>query len=81
MTGSAWACGARGPTVVVTDLGILRPDPATSKLMLTDLHPGVTPEQAVAATGWALRRAPSLGRTAPPTEQELTTLRALQAPA
>jgi glutaconate CoA-transferase subunit B len=69
----------RGPSVVVTDLGILRPDPATSELVLTELHPGVTPEQAVAATGWALRLAPSLGRTAPPTHQELTTLRALQA--
>src|SRR5436305_9655760 len=69
----------RGPSVVVTDLGILRPDPSTSELVLTDLHPGITPEQAVAATGWALRVAPSLGRTAPPTDHELTTLRALQA--
>ena len=69
----------KGPSVVVTDLGILRPDPATSELVLTDLHPGVTAEQAVAATGWPLRLAPALGRTAPPTDQELSTLRALQA--
>jgi glutaconate CoA-transferase, subunit B len=69
----------KGPSVVVTDLGILRPDPATSELVLTDLHPGVTAEQAVAATGWPLRLARALGRTAPPTDQELSTLRALQA--
>ena len=26
-TGSGWGCAARGPQVVVTDLGVLRPDP------------------------------------------------------
>ena len=69
----------RGPTVVITDLGILRPDPVTCELVLTELHPGVTVEQAVAATGWPLRVADELGRTAPPTEQELAALRQLEA--
>jgi glutaconate CoA-transferase subunit B len=69
----------RGPTVVVTDLGVLRPDPDTSELVMVDLHPGVTPEQAVASTGWPLQLAPTLGSTAPPTPQELDVLRALQA--
>ena len=69
----------RGPTVVVTDLGVLRPDPETSELVLAELHPGVTEEQAVASTGWPLRLAPALGRTPPPTAQELSALRALQA--
>jgi glutaconate CoA-transferase subunit B len=69
----------QGPTVVVTDLGILRPDPATSELVLVELHPGVTAEQAVASTGWPLRLASSLGSTPPPTQEELDVLRALQA--
>ncbi|GAA1857062.1 CoA-transferase subunit beta [Pseudonocardia ailaonensis] len=43
-----------GPLAVVTDLGVLRPDPATAELVLTDLHPGVTVEQVRAETGWEL---------------------------
>jgi glutaconate CoA-transferase subunit B len=81
--GSRQRLGLRGhgPTVVVTDLGVLRPDPDTSELVMTDLHDGVTLEMASAATGWALRLADPLGRTAPPTAEELATLRELQAAA
>jgi glutaconate CoA-transferase, subunit B len=68
-----------GPTVVITDLGILRPDPATRELTLVALHPGATVEQARAATGWPLRVAAELGRTAPPTSEELRVLRELHA--
>ena len=73
--------GARGagPTAVITDLGVLTPDPATRELTLTALHPGVTVEQAKAATGWALKVADSLDRTAAPTAYELQVLRDLQA--
>jgi len=46
---------------------------------MAQLHPGVTEEQAVASTGWPLRLASALGRTPPPTAQELSALRALQA--
>jgi glutaconate CoA-transferase subunit B len=67
----------RGPVRVITDLGVLEPDPDTCELTLTALHPGVTVEQAAAATGWPLRVAASLADSAPPTDQELTALRAL----
>ena len=63
--------------VVVTDLGVLEPD-ADGELTLTRLHPGATVEQARAATGWALKAAPDLGETEPPTDAELDALRALQ---
>ena len=53
----------RGPQIVITDLGILRPDPETCELVLTELHPGCTAEQAVEATGWPLRVADTLGLT------------------
>ncbi|MEV0276904.1 CoA-transferase [Streptomyces sp. NPDC050610] len=69
----------RGPVAVITDLGILRPDPATSELTLTELHPGVTADQVRAATGWELRTADPVGVTAPPTAEELRELRALKA--
>jgi glutaconate CoA-transferase subunit B len=67
-----------GPTLVVTDLGLLRPDPETAELALTDLHPGVELEQAVAATGWKLKVAADVKITPAPTEQELTLLRELE---
>jgi glutaconate CoA-transferase subunit B len=68
----------RGPTAVITDLGVLRPDPATAELVLTELHPGVTVEQVRAATGWELKTADAIGTTAEPTTEELTALRVLK---
>ena len=67
-----------GPVLVITDLGVLRPDPDTSELTLTELHPGVELDQAVAATGWPLKVSQDLGRSPMPTEQELANLRALK---
>ena len=63
---------------MITDLGVLEPDPDASELMLTALHPGVTVEQVRAATGWALEVSDELGETTPPTERELTTLRSMR---
>jgi glutaconate CoA-transferase, subunit B len=68
----------RGPVLVITDLGLLRPDPATCELTLTQVHPGVRVEQARDASGWPLAVAPDLAETAPPTADELTALRTLQ---
>jgi glutaconate CoA-transferase, subunit B len=69
----------KGPTKVITDLGILEPDPETKELVLTHVHPGISPEQAREATGWALRVADELRTTEPPTDDELSALRALVA--
>ena len=68
----------RGPTAVITDLGVLEPDPETRELVLTRVHPGVTAAAARAATGWDLRVAEQLETTEPPTEEELRTLRELE---
>jgi glutaconate CoA-transferase subunit B len=68
----------RGPQVVITDVGVLEPDPNTCELTLTQLHPGADADQARAATGWPLRISPDLAHTDPPTEDELAALRALQ---
>ena len=67
----------RGPEAVITDLGILEPDPDTGELVLTTLHPGVAAGDAVAATAWPLRVAETLRRTEAPTARELEVLRAL----
>ncbi len=68
-----------GPTLVITDLGVMRPDPETAELVLTQIHEGVTVEQVKDATGWDLKVAPELESTPPPTEAELTALRELKA--
>jgi glutaconate CoA-transferase subunit B len=70
-----------GPRRVITDLGVLEPDPVTCELVLTHLHPGATVEQARASTGWDLAVAPGLTPTVPPSDAELTALRRLQATA
>jgi glutaconate CoA-transferase subunit B len=67
----------KGPTAVITDLGILTPDPTTRELTLTSLHPGVAVERAVEATGWPLKVAARVSTTAAPTEIELRVLRDL----
>jgi glutaconate CoA-transferase subunit B len=69
----------KGPTAVITDLGILIPDPVTKELTLTSVHPGVKVERVVEATGWPLRVAPEVHATPAPTSLELSVLRDLQA--
>ncbi|MFR9805817.1 CoA-transferase [Pseudonocardia sp. RS010] len=65
-----------GPVAVVTDLGVLRPDPATAELVLTEVHPGVSVDRVRAETGWPLEVAEEVGRTAPATTAEVAALRA-----
>jgi glutaconate CoA-transferase subunit B len=68
-----------GTRVVITDLGLLQPDAATCELVMTALHPGVTREQAVSATGWPLRFAEDLATTDPLGARELDALASLRA--
>ena len=67
----------KGPTKVITDLGILEPDPESCELVLTQIHPGVEVDQAREETGWQLRVAEELKSTEPPTDEELAKLREL----
>ena len=67
----------KGPTAIITDIGILRPEPETRELELTDLHPGYGVADAEAATGWCLRVAEQCTATPPPSAQELAALRDL----
>ena len=68
-----------GPRTVVTDIGILRPDPRTCELTLVALQPGATAEQAREATGWNLAVDDDIEKLEPPTADELSILRGLQA--
>ena len=68
-----------GPTVVITDLGILRPSPEDREHELAAIHPGVELDAVRDATGWPLRVRDDLETTDPPSEQELGTLREMRA--
>jgi glutaconate CoA-transferase subunit B len=66
-----------GPTAVITDLGVLEPDPTTKELTLMAVHEGIEVEQVREATGWELRVADAVTVTEPPTAEELGALREL----
>ncbi|HEY3775736.1 MAG TPA: CoA-transferase [Solirubrobacteraceae bacterium] len=77
-----WGFTGKGPTAVVTDLGVLTPeksDPTdhARELTLTQIHPGVEVDQVRQATGWDLRVAEDPARTQPATDEELSALREL----
>jgi glutaconate CoA-transferase subunit B len=65
----------RGPSVVVTDLGRYGFDPDTGEMVLLAVHPGVTVDDARAATGWDLKVAGDLQVTPDPTAEELELIR------
>jgi glutaconate CoA-transferase, subunit B len=71
--------GGGGPRLVITDLGVLRPDPATCELVLTGIFPGVDLQQVRERTGWDLGIAADLAEIASPTDAELGALRELMA--
>ncbi len=64
-----------GPYRVITDLAVMGFDPATLRMRVESLHPGVDLEQVQANTGFPLPPAPELGRTEPPRADELRLLR------
>ena len=67
----------KGPTAVITNLGVLEPDAETKELVLTAVHPGVEADDVRAETGWELEVSDELGHTEPPTDEELAALREL----
>jgi len=63
-----------GPAAVITTKGVLRFSPR-GDAYLDSYHPGVTVEDIVANTGWALDVSPKVHRTAAPTKSELRVIR------
>ncbi|TFF41190.1 CoA-transferase subunit beta [Pseudomonas sp. RIT623] len=68
-----------GPVGIITDLCIMEPEAGTHEFVVTSIHPGVTREQIINATGWAIRFAEEVQQTAAPSEVELSALRDLEA--
>jgi glutaconate CoA-transferase subunit B len=68
-----------GPTVVITDLGMLKPASEAHELTLVGRYEDVTVEKIRAATGWPLAVADTVEVIPPPTAEELRVLRDLHA--
>jgi len=69
----------QGPTMLVTDLCIMRPDQETNEMVVASLHPGITREEVCRNTGWPVRFADMVAETEPPSAEALRLLRDLHA--
>ncbi len=63
-----------GPIAVVTNLGIMRFEDDSRAMYLSDVYPGVSPQEVVANTGFEIDIS-RVREADPPTDQELITLR------
>jgi glutaconate CoA-transferase subunit B len=68
-----------GPSLIVTDLCTMRPDPESREFEVVTLHPGVGADAVRENTGWPVRFAGQAQETPPPTRDELGVLRDLNA--
>ena len=68
-----------GPSLIVTDLCTMRPDPESKEFEVVTLHPGVSADAVRENTGWPVRFAGQLRETPPPSHTELGVLRDLNA--
>lgn len=69
----------KGPTQLITDLCIMRPDPETCEFTVHSLHPGVGLAEVRENSCWPVRCAELVEETPSPTRLELETLRELYA--
>jgi glutaconate CoA-transferase subunit B len=67
----------KGPQVVITDLGVLKPEPGSEELRLVARFEGVAVEDVRKSTGWPLKVAEAVEVVPPPTDEELRVLRDL----
>ncbi len=67
--------GRGGPAVVITNLCVMRYEPALETLRLETVHPGVTVDQVTASTGFPLSVPREVPVTAEPAEAAIRLLR------
>lgn len=75
----AFGLSTQGPSLLVTDLCIMRSDPQTKEFIVTSLHPGVSKQDVIDNTGWCVKFSDPCNETLPPDENMLTILRAFEA--
>jgi len=65
----------RGPTLVITDLGVYGFSPKNHEMVLTEIHPGVSIQKIKENTGWKIKVSRKLIPTVPPSKEELRIIR------
>lgn len=65
----------RGPRYLISDLGQFDFEPASGRMRLLSVHPGITPQRVQARTGFGLIIPSVVPETEPPTAGELRLLR------
>jgi glutaconate CoA-transferase subunit B len=68
-----------GPSRIITDLGVLQPEPGTCEFVLTGIFHGVSVADIRGRTGWDLRISADLRELPAPSQPELAVLRGLLA--
>jgi glutaconate CoA-transferase, subunit B len=66
-----------GPLTLITDIGIFRPNPETSEMTVSELHPSRTIDEIRVATGWDVKVSEMISTSPEPTDEELLLLRNL----
>jgi glutaconate CoA-transferase, subunit B len=64
-----------GPEIVITDLCVMDFEPRSKRMRLRSVHPGVTVEQVIEATGFELVIDGEVPETEPPTAEEVRLIR------
>jgi glutaconate CoA-transferase, subunit B len=64
-----------GPSALITTLAVLRFPPEGGEAYLASVHPGHTPEEVTANTGWEIRIDGDIGETPVPTQAEIAAIR------
>jgi glutaconate CoA-transferase subunit B len=66
-----------GPAYVITDKAVFDFDPATCRIRLQSIHPGVTADDLRANTGFALDIPADVPTTPPPSPEDLDVIHAV----
>ena len=78
-TGADWRAregiGRGGPTALISSMGVFRFEPPLHEARLASYHPGTTPDQVRAETGWDLQISPEVHETPAPSAEELAIIR------
>lgn len=69
----------KGPTRLITDLGVMEPHHETREFELTAVYPGVDVDAVRAVVGWRLKVRDQVETRQPPTAEQLEALRGLRA--
>ena len=67
-----------GPSLLITDLAMWKPDPVTKEFTVFSIHEGVSKDMIQDSCGWNVKYFKDLKITKSPTEIELKTLRELK---